>query len=238
MRFAIVLLVIFIAALAPAELTTTTDGHAPGSAMGYEWQPVKEIVVKWTQLPDFAQTALSAEFMTDFDYWMECADDFYCDDGSPIVALEWWGVNWTVDEIDSFIVRFYTDVPGPPFSHPGNLVYEETITSFVSEYLVDHDAYHYTADLPVSFDQAAGNIYWVSIQAVHPYTGQWYWSRCLAAYYWNDEATVRSDYHGFPEWTTVTGVVLEYGEMAFVLYADVLSPVEDASWGSIKALYR
>jgi len=242
MRFAIIVLVIVVAALAQAEqLKTQTDIDGHDSAVDYQWQPAKEIVVKWLQLPDFTLLALSSEYMTDFDYWMECADDFYCDDGSPIVALEWWGIDWTNTVIDYFVVRFYTDVPDGRFSHPGDLLYEGTIDSWVATYLPDPDAVHYEADLPVSFQQQAGNIYWVSIQAYHSYLvggGQWFWSQCLPSEYWNDEATARSEYHGFPDWTNMTAALGYYAEMAFVLYADVTSPVEDTTWAGIKALYK
>ncbi len=59
---------------------------------------------KWRQNPSWENGIASTITPT---YDGEAADDFLCEDGDPIVALEWWGWPGTVP--DYFIIRFYTD---------------------------------------------------------------------------------------------------------------------------------
>ena len=247
MRFAMILAVLAIASLAWAtdsidSVPTGNGGQAP------EWQPAKDIVVKWTQLPDFNGSAVSSEWCDDIGLITDLADDFFCEDGDPVVALEWWSTyyNCSVDPptpIDFFVIRFYTDVPGPPFSHPGIVLYDEAVYAWTEEYSAGGDMYsqfHYTCDLPVPFLQEAGNIYWIQIQAVHIRTGycQWGWAQCLVDYQWNDEAVLKSDYFGVPDWTPLNQLIGYHFEPSFVIYGDTYSPVENSTWSTVKALYR
>jgi hypothetical protein len=79
-----------------------------------------------------------------------------------------------------FPITFYSDVPVgqgiPPWSHPGNLLYQETLDfASVNETkygTIDHGAniietvFQYNATLPTPFGQDASIIYWLSIQAI------------------------------------------------------------------------
>jgi hypothetical protein len=240
MRLTVILLMVLAASLASADTQLTATGQTGFGSGELEWEPAREVVLKWSQLPDFEGGGITSEYRTSDDFWSESADDFYCDDGAPVVLIEWWGVDYTSAGVTSFMVRFYSDVPAPPFSHPGDVLYEEMVYSWTAEPVPDHDSYyHYTADLPVAFDQVGENVYWISIQAIHDYEGQWFWLACVESDYWNDEGTIRSDYFGIPDWTPLSQATGgDYYEFAFVLYADVTSPVEDASWGHIKAMFR
>lgn len=240
MRLTVILLMVLAASLASADSRLTATGEAGFGSGELEWEPAREVVLKWSQLPDLEGAGITSEHRTSDDYWAQCAEDFYCDDGAPIVSVEWWGVDWTEVGVTSFVIRFFSDVPAPPFSHPGDLLYEEVISCWTAELVPGYDDYyHYAAELPVAFDQVAANVYWFSVQAIHDATtGQWYWLECLEDDYWNDEGTLRSEYWGVPDWVPVSQLTLEYVEFAFVLYADVTSPVEDATWGSIKAMFR
>jgi len=239
MRLTVILLMVLAASLASADTQLTATGQ-PGFGSGeLEWEPAREVVLKWSQLPNTEGNGISSEYRTSDDLLSQCAEDFFCDDGAPIVSIEWWGVDWTTAGVTSFMVRFYSDVPAPPFSHPGDLVHEVMVYSWTAELVPgSSDYYHYAADLTVSFDQVGGNVYWISVQAIHDDLGQWFWLECLQDYYWNDEGTIRSEYFGIPDWVPVSQAAGEYYEFSFVLYADVCSPVEDASWGHIKAMFR
>jgi hypothetical protein len=238
MRLVIAICITLLTAVAwgDTQLSVDVSDGAPPDVPA--WEPSKEAVVKWTQLPDLEGAAYTSSYRTADGYWAESADDFLCDAGDPIVAIEWWGVDSSAGEIAEFVVRFYADVPGPPFSHPGDLLYEVSIVVFTAELIPGIDnAYHYTADLPMAFEQEAGNIYWISIMGVLE-SVQWFWWECVAEDYWNDEGVIRSDFWGVPDWTPWSDFGANYIEFAFVLYADVTNPVEDATWGGIKALFR
>jgi len=238
MRFAAILLIGLVAgtAMAAPRVTTTASLGSQGGDAG--WQPAKEIVAKWTQLPEVGGIGVSSEEITGLGVVAESADDFFCADGAPIVAVEWWGVDWTGENVDYFIIRFYSGVPGPPFAHPGNLLYEEECHAFTFELLPGQfDQYYYSADLPSAFVQESGNTYWISIQAVHP-DQQWFWLECADPYFWNGAGVFRSEYFGFPDWVTVSEATGTCREFSFVLYADVTSPVEAVTWSGIKEMFR
>ena len=249
MRFAVVFAVLVVASFAWAGTTIDSPVATGNTTQETEWDPAKEVIVKWVQLPDLAGSAVSSEWCDDIALITDLADDFFCEDGDPVVALEWWsthyncGANPPPSPIDFFIVRFYTDVPGPPFSHPGIVLYDEAVYAWTEEYTTGGDMFsqfYYSAELPVPFLQEAGNIYWIQIQAVHTRTDycQWGWAQCLPEYQWNDQAVLKSDYFGVPDWTPLDGLLGYWFEPAFVIYGETFSPVEDATWSTVKALYR
>ena len=239
MRLAIALVLVLLAAAAWADLETHSTG---GEAQpGFDWEPAKEAVLKWAQLPDLAGEFLASQYAADYPFDARSADDFYCEDGDPIIAIEWWGDYWNPGEppyADYFVIRFYSDVPGPPYSRPGDLRYEEECLVYAED--PDGGGYHYVQELAVPFEQEAGEIYWISIQAVHLFFagGQWGWFECLADDYWNDEAVLVFPELGIPEWSPMTLVTGEYHELAFVLYGQVFSPVEATTWSGVKAMFR
>jgi hypothetical protein len=239
LRLAIAFVFVLVAAVAWAGLEThSANGEA---APGPVWEPVKQAVVKWAQLPDPEGNVLASQYASDYPFDARSADDFYCEDGDPISAIEWWGGYWNPGEppyADYFVIRFYADVPGPPFSHPGDLLYEESCLAYAED--PEWTMYHYYQEFPLPFDQQAGNTYWVSVQAVYGFFtgGQWGWAECLADHYWNDEAVLVFPELGIPEWTPMTAATGEYAELAFALYADGFSALEGTSWSRVKALFR
>lgn len=238
MRLAAILLIGFVAGTAMATPRVATLGSLSSHGGDSGWEPAKEVVAKWTQLPEVGGIGVSSEQITGLGAVSESAEDFFCSDGAPIVAVEWWGVDWTTENIDYFIVRFYSDVPGPRFSHPGVLLYEEECHAFTFELVTGQfDQYYYHAELPSAFVQESGNTYWISIQAVHP-DQQWFWLECASGYFWNGAGVFRSEYFGFPDWVTVSEATGACREFSFVLYADVMSPVEAVTWSGIKEMFR
>jgi hypothetical protein len=106
----------------------------------------------------------------------------------------------------------------PYYSHPGNLLYEKTCYGYAEYYDMNFDQYQYFVDLgPDFFEQAPGNIYWISVQAVLVFPPQWGW--CESIDYWMDEGVVRSVYpFGLPDWTPLSEPLGEPVEFAFVLW--------------------
>jgi hypothetical protein len=240
MRLAIVLAVVLVASVAFA--APTAVGPASNGTGTFEYESTREI--KWEQLPLIGGTAVASQYDPVYPFYAESADDFLCEDGTPITAVEWWGQYWNPGYVispDYFVIRFYDDVPAPPFSHPGNLLYEEYCYDYNEEYDAYYDQYHYFQDLIVPFEQQPGLIYWVSFQPVLVFSGgsQWGWCECDPFYYWQDCGVMDFALLGIPRWTPFTDPLVfgEHRELAFVLHGPA-SPVESSSWGEIKALFR
>ena len=104
------------------------------------------------------------------------------------------------------------------FSHPGDLLYEHECYVYGEEYDPASGQYHYYQELEGDwFEQAPGNIYWISIQAVVVFPPQWGW--CESEELWNDEGVVKSVYpFGLPDWTPLSDPLGYPVEFAFVLW--------------------
>ena len=213
--------------------------------------------VEWEQLPADPDLMHPVGSMLDLSGPVtgEAADDFLCEDGSAISAVEWWGVQ-APEHCGSpqyFTIRFYEDVPGPPFSHPADdpPIYEEVFSTFAQVWDEEYEQYRYYREFLIPVYQEAGTVYWISIQGAvtDAMDCSWYW--CNSLDYWNDEAVWRSDYdHEYwysPDWTPYsvhTGGVGEpyYVELAFRLHSESTAGAEELtegfSWGNIKALFR
>jgi hypothetical protein len=233
-RLTLVLVLVLAATLAwggPTAKSPATQGSGLPT-----WEPNKALVLKWIQTPLVGGSAYSSQLDNVYPFYSESSDDFLCSDPRPIVAVEWWGTYWNgtwPPYASSFIIRFYDDVPGSP-SHPGNLLYEEPCTVYTEEWDTYYGQYHYFQDLTAPFPQIPGNIYWVSVQAVHVFTGGSQWGWCEAELQWNDYAVMDFALLGIPRWTPIDALV----DLAFGLYVVETSPVEDATWSGIKALYQ
>jgi hypothetical protein len=245
MRFVIVLAVLAVAGFAWAGNTIDSPAPFGNDVQETDWDPVKEVIVKWAQLPDLEGSAVSSEWCDDIGLITDMADDFYCADGDPVVALEWWCTFYNCQSdppspIDFFVVRFYADTGN---CLPGMVLYDEAIYTWTEEFTPGGDMFsqlHFTADLPVPFLQEAGNSYWIQIQAVHTRTGycQYGWAQCVVDDQWGCEAVLKSDYFGVYDWTALSILVGYHFEPAYVIYGETYSPVEDATWSTIKELYR
>jgi hypothetical protein len=242
MRFVIIAALVCFAAVAFGAPTMDSPRYQGG---GRVWVPLDDpaLEVKWVQtpVPYPYGNGLASQDDTCYPFFAQCADDFYCFDGSPIVAVEWWGVYWNPGPPPPpgyfFVIEFWSDDGEPyPESSPLQLLYQEPCYVFTEDYDEDYQQYHYTQYLEYPFFQEAGNKYWISIYAFFCYPPQFGW--CIGEPPWGDPANFYSPFFGYPEWTPsqyVWGV--EY-DMAFVLYGPSISPVEDSSWGNIKAMFR
>jgi hypothetical protein len=237
MRLAFVIALIGIAAIAFGAPTASMPG--PGGA-GRIWVPLDDpsLSVKWVQTPN-GLNGLSSQQDDCYPFFSQAADDFLCGESGDILAIEWWG-SFSDPFVPPaaghyFMIEFWSDNPGPP-SHPEQLLYSEACYVFTEDFDPDYNQYHYVQYLDVPFFQEEGLIYWISIYDVFCFPPQYYW--CTGEPPWNDCASFKSEFFGFPEWTESPVVFGECYDLAFVLYGEIPVPVEDKTWGSIKALYQ
>ena len=128
--------------------------------------------------------------------------------------------------VSAFYIDFYVDVPAgqrvPPWSHPGSRVYTEKVKldgtqvkeneeGKITRGPVTETVFRYDAVLPVPFEQKAGQIYWLCIQAIDPDGNpiQWGWHESID--HWNDNA-VQQGFSVQFDWDLLTGE-----DMAFEL---------------------
>jgi hypothetical protein len=121
-------------------------------AAGFAWADAIG-PVKWSQLPEMGPYGY--DFSSETSVPSMAADDFLCEDGSPVIDVHWWGSYWVPGAnwpyytsnnwpdptaptdtppgiLQGFNIEFYADVPGGvdpdmPYSHPGALLYEEFV---------------------------------------------------------------------------------------------------------------
>lgn len=240
MRFAIIVALVCVAAAALGAPTIESPKYYGG---GRVWVPLDDpdLNVKWVQtpVPYPYGNGLASQQDDCYPFFAQVADDFMCYESGPILAIEWWGTYWNPGYPPPagtfFVIEFWTDNPGPP-SHPEQLIYQEPCYNFTEDYDVDYEQYHYVQYLENPFFQEEGNIYWLSVYAYFCYPPQFGW--CTGEPPWNDCASFYAPFFGFDEWTTAEIVWGVCYDMAFVLYGPSVSPVEDSSWGNIKAMFR
>jgi hypothetical protein len=243
MRFVIVVALVCFAAAALGAPTTETSKYQGSGRIWDPW-PDPDLEVKWVQtpVPYPYGNALSSQLDDVYPFFSQMADDFLCDESGPILAVEWWGTYWNPGPPPPpgffFVIEFWTDNGLPyPDSHPETLIYQEPCYIFFEDYDPDYEQYHYFQYLENPFFQEEGMIYWVSIYAVFPYPPQYGW--CVGEPQWWDCANFKSDFFGYPEWTSSEIVWGICYDMAFVLYGQYdPNPVEETSWGNIKAMFK
>lgn len=241
MRFVVTVICILAAACAAWSSPIWVSGS--GISSDSQYVPVDDgREIKWEQLPHNS-VAFVSQLTESIQLDVETADDFLCNDPDPIRAIEWWGYySWDENPtVEYFIVRFYApDVAAP--AYPGVLLYEQPVMTFTKEQVLDPAwiyFWRYTCSLPVPFGQTPGETYWLCIQQVTDYElPNWYWMTCAVDDWWGYESTMRGEYVGYPDWTQSTEFWGFPEHMAFVLYDEIVSPVEETSWGSIKAMFR
>jgi hypothetical protein len=205
--------------------------------------------VKWSQLPDMGPYGY--DWSSETSVPSMTADDFLCDTPLAIIDLHWWGSYYDPGElwpykssddhfdptlasqtppgiVVGFNIEFYSDVPGEvgapiPWSHPGDLLYEEFIDmALVTEAYfgtithisgAQENVWQYNCVLPIPFEQDPwadpvdidgddipdGTIYWLKIQAVHSDQQiQWGWHE--ADTLWHDNAVQHWGPNPVPFW--------------------------------------
>lgn len=182
--------------------------------------------LKWSQRPSMNPVNGYA-FSSETQVPAQAADDFLCEDGTPIAGIRWWGSYWDTSYqgdnyypypnsdnwgdpvsnppgiVRGFNIAFYADVAAgtgvPPWGHPGAMVYTqyvpldgvqatENVFGTIARTASTQTVFQYDLTLPVAFEQQAGSIYWLSIQAVDPDGNplQWGWQESVD--HWNANA--------------------------------------------------
>ncbi|PXF57736.1 MAG: hypothetical protein C4B59_14670 [Candidatus Methanogaster sp.] len=176
-------------------------------------------VVKWRQPPDmnYGVNIRSTEVEP------IVADDWKCTDPRPVTDVHFWGsyIRWETNNetpqphspgVDGFVIRIYEDVSAgvdQHYSHPGKRLYEEKVEKFEERYVASilhpdgayEHKFYYSMNLPESFKQREGTIYWISIAAVMPEEYEYPWGWETSTIHWNDN-TCRH-WHNNDDWEEI-----------------------------------
>jgi hypothetical protein len=165
-------------------------------------------------------------------------DDFTAATDEAVTMIKWWGyLAAGSGPVDRFVLTFYRSVgcTGPE----GDAFAERAVASW-TEVAYDETVVEYTATFdPVLMD--AGATYWVSVVAemnIDP-GGYWLWASASPTLC---PAMAMAPTFGILGWTPVYPMIFpdvpELEARAFCLYTDGAVPLEQASWGGLKALFR
>ncbi|MCD6384949.1 hypothetical protein J7M23_04145 [Candidatus Sumerlaeota bacterium] len=210
--------------------------------------------LQWTQVPNM-EDGFDIESWTTIKRFPNhiVADDWLSMNSLPIVYLRWWGsyIGWMEDKpgpVDpppirpsAFIISWHKYSPGPPYSMPGELIYEEYCTRFTEEYygavrkwddltgtLCEHE-YLYEQYLIMPFEKVADERYFVSIQAVFDVEPQFPWGWMNSESHWNDNAVyyLEDSFLNWEELIWPCGHRLEGQsmDMAFELWSPLPTPI-------------
>jgi hypothetical protein len=141
------------------------------------------------------------------------ADDWMCSESGYITNIHFWG-SWCGDilgEINEFWVAIYSNIPSPPFSKPGDMLWSAIVSDFEvvgpdsgdQGYYVpnpgwweesNHTEYfrYDITDISDPFYQDSGTVYWLAIQTFvdgpgYPTLPFWGWKSSSS--HWEDAAT-------------------------------------------------
>jgi len=230
-------------ALLPVSWTGSSRAAEPEMWLwGHSGNPADiEREVLWLDNPDFHEDTGSSEVIGAYDLWSEIANDFTVSTDATIRKVTWWGTYWNGFEEPTgagFNLRFYwnagclpEDTPFLEHLLPGDDCCErlaeggDQFSQFV---------YEFCLDLPL----APGH-YWFSAQmADHQFPPQWYRQGIGDLVHLCDSA-FRSPFFGVPDWVVAAefpGDVYDASQM----FEDVCqaTAAENASWGTVKGLYR
>jgi hypothetical protein len=251
MRKSIVLLAVLTFAMAWA---------APAAAHWAQGDPYK---MHYPQLPDASPTGwdvLSSGKCA--DSLCRVADDFRCTETGWVKDIHFWG-SWKgnmVGQISHFRLEVFKDVPGLPFSKPGQRLwwYDAPISDIHIETLSapaegwwdpcggvtlpnNHQAYYqYNVTIPQArwFCQEYGQIYWLGVYACVADTAtKWGWKTSRLADHFMDDGVYGWSNHSW------TGPLIDpviqpdtTRDLAFVITGDAVPPQKVPSlteWGVI-----
>jgi hypothetical protein len=235
---------------------STTGGLGPnglasdGEVEDYEVtivEPIENIKMHYPQPPDLEGWDVLAT------YPLVCADDWECTETGAVTDIYFWG-SWLGDSlgnIQGFYLSIHSNIPGPPYSQPGDELWSAYITDF-TEFLVGNGAqgwydpfmpWHIYPDhnncwqyeitnIPDPFIQQAGNIYWLDIRAdvegsVYHEPPLWGWKTSFE--HFEDDAVwavAEPPYYWFPLTDPLTGITLD---LAFVITGEPNNPPYEPS---------
>jgi len=169
----------------------------------------------YPQLPDPQGWDILATQGYDFIPGIVAADDFMCMESGPITDIHIWG-SWLWDveaPIHGFWLSIHRNIPGPPYSMPGEELWSAYIDYFdvtpedpgvqgwfdPFEYYWEHPNhnmyYRYDMDsIPEPFVQDSGTIYWLNVMADlgppgylgYPEPPLWGWKTSMSPHFEDD----------------------------------------------------
>ena len=179
------------------------------------------------------------------------ADDFMCMKSGRITDIHLWGSWWMDIEnpIDGFVLSIHENIPGPPYSRPGELLWE----AFIPDYEVtpedpgmqgwydpalpfwehpDHMMYYRydITNIPAPFCQDSGTIYWLNVMAIGPmvYPDPPLWGWKTSRLHYEDDAVWAFYNPPIYDWLPLTDPITgETLDLSFVITG------EDAPCGDV-----
>jgi hypothetical protein len=161
------------------EVGLSPDGEVEDYQVDIE-EPIGDLKMHYLQPPDLEGWDVLAT--------LPCvvADDWLCTETGPVTDIHFWG-SWfygVVAPIEGFSISIYSNVPGPPFSHPGDELWSAFIPFFEETPMEIFPQGWYDPFYPLwehpnhslwsryditgiedPFIQQEGHIYWLSIRA-------------------------------------------------------------------------
>jgi len=222
--------------------TTQADGpvswSGPGSGSHNPAPGGRDVC--WSEPGDLDGFLGSSERIDMFGIESEIANDFIVE-GDFLTHATWWGGQYGTATCTpewptpGFNLRFSED----DNRAPGAMFAELATTDFTEEFLICgnngfYPYYKYDADIGVIVP--ANTRCWFSAQFMsHPFPGQG--GRLTTVSVTGCESMFKSAYWSYPDWTPahlVWGPVCDFGQ-EFVCGT---TPVQPATWGMVKSLYR
>jgi len=161
---------------------------AAGTIAVADWDPEDGHKMHWPQTPDpNGWDVYCTAGLTQWP-WIVLADDWECPESGWIKDIHIWGswYNDFVGEIDHFVIGIANNIPGPPYSKPGDTLIEWEIYDWVERGPFNGNQgwywcfepwwepdnhqlywqYNFFLDEEDWFWQEAGTIYWLFVSAV------------------------------------------------------------------------
>jgi len=221
MTFVVITLALMVTPMTHAADPSLTAG--PGAIAGEGVPPAPDSrAIVWDNDMTYVGL-LTAQIETEIV--SEPADDFIFDVDQPVNDVHWIGGYWSGPPDDGdfdWQITFYDDDGG---TMPGLAIASWVFpNSAVNETFIESFYYSYSVDLPTTMTFLAGQKYWISIQGIGPNPPQSGWGYHEVPIILH-EASFRSVYFGFPDWTDVSLALGYPVDMCFQLTYE-----EDCNW--------
>lgn len=205
-----------------------------------DWKPGDPYKMHYPQLPD----PLGWDVMATQPKIL--ADDWLCTGTGPVTDIHFWG-SWQGDRVGQILnahLSIHANVPGPGFSHPGQLLWEWDVEPTLignepaspqgwldpntGQWLrPDHNLWflYNIVNIPDPFIQQEGQIYWLDIQVTTTPDTLWGWKTSIGPQFLDD--AVWADWlpgQMMTEWQPLTDPLTGASlDLAFVITPEPLS---------------
>ena len=231
-----VLFLMFVVALAYADITTDVECAPGGSVTGID-NPI------WQQLPGTSSAhGLSSQYFIDLEQSSEVADDVRLEFSIYLGRAIWWGIYWNPGGTaydPEFTIYIYPDIgeePAAPYS--GLHLVEYTIPSGTTGEAYDAglDRYIYETTV-VDWYLIDGTKYWFVYQAHLDFgtQGQWGIGTPDEGDVWENSVWFTGDAFGYTTWQDGVTIFGYEVDIAHELWPG--GDLESTTWGGLKKLF-